>query len=147
MGAVARHFSMSGSKDEAYFQDKKLTELDILEKILLLRFPNNRFKVYNAAIPGGKQPQQLFLLNYLLLLGYEFDIVINIDGYNEVVFPLAENLPNGLWPHYPRRHDRRIFKMARIPDCALNLHELAASHSTIPMLEFMTYIEFKLCLK
>ena len=146
-GSVAKHFSTSNSEDVAYFQGRKLMQPDILEKVLLAKLPNNVFNIYNAAIPGGKQPQQLFLLNYLLLMGYEFDIVINIDGYNEVVFPLVENLPNGLWPHYPRRHDRRIYKMAQIPDCALTLQEMAASHSKIPILEFISDIEFKMCLK
>ena len=37
----------------------------------------------NLAVSGYKQPQQLMTLNYMLILGAQFDIVINIDGFNE----------------------------------------------------------------
>ena len=33
---------------------------------------------------GYKQPQQLLLLSYFLSLGQAFDLVVNIDGFNEV---------------------------------------------------------------
>jgi hypothetical protein len=33
---------------------------------------------------GYKQPQQLLVLNYFLSIGQAFDLVINIDGFNEV---------------------------------------------------------------
>ncbi len=33
---------------------------------------------------GYKQPQQLLLLNYFLSIGQTFDLVVNIDGFNEV---------------------------------------------------------------
>ncbi len=33
---------------------------------------------------GYKQPQQLLVLAYLLSIGQQFDLVINIDGFNEV---------------------------------------------------------------
>jgi hypothetical protein len=33
---------------------------------------------------GYKQPQQLLILAYFLSIGQEFDLVINIDGFNEV---------------------------------------------------------------
>jgi hypothetical protein len=33
---------------------------------------------------GYKQPQQLLVLNYFLSIGQPFDLVINIDGFNEV---------------------------------------------------------------
>jgi len=33
---------------------------------------------------GYKQPQQLLVLNYFLSIGQSFDLVINIDGFNEV---------------------------------------------------------------
>ncbi|HSH38791.1 MAG TPA: hypothetical protein VK993_08395 [Chthoniobacterales bacterium] len=63
--------------------------------------------VINFATAGYKQPQQLLTLNYLLSLGAEFDIVINVDGFNEVALPLAENVPAKLNPFYPRMWDRR----------------------------------------
>jgi hypothetical protein len=40
--------------------------------------------VLNFSMAGYKQPQQLLLLNYYLVTGQAFDLVINIDGFNEV---------------------------------------------------------------
>ena len=37
-----------------------------------------------ASHEGYKQPQQALLLAYLLSLGQTFDLVVNIDGFNEV---------------------------------------------------------------
>lgn len=56
----------------------------------------------NLALPGYKQPQQLMLLTYLLALGAQFDLVVNIDGFNEIALPPAENLDKGVSLHFPR---------------------------------------------
>ena len=58
--------------------------------------------VQSFALPGHKQPQQLFALAYLLLLGERFDVVVNIDGFNELALPVTENLPQGTAAIYPR---------------------------------------------
>lgn len=58
--------------------------------------------VENFALPGHKQPQQLFTLLYLLLLGRRFDVVVNLDGFNELVLPVTENLAHGTAAIYPR---------------------------------------------
>lgn len=54
------------------------------------------------ALGGYKQPQQLMALAYLLALGRKLDIVINLDGFNEVALPFGENWPAGVFPFYPR---------------------------------------------
>jgi hypothetical protein len=54
------------------------------------------------ALGGFKQPQQLMALNYFLSQGGEYDMVINLDGFNEVVLPYADNLPFKVYPSYPR---------------------------------------------
>lgn len=54
------------------------------------------------ALGGFKQPQPLIALNYFMALGAEYDIVINIDGFNEIVLPYADNLPHHIFPTYPR---------------------------------------------
>ena len=41
-------------------------------------------------------------LNYLLALGAEFDIVINLDGVNEAALPGIDNVPFGVFAAYPR---------------------------------------------
>lgn len=68
------------------------------------------FIVINFAANGYKQPQQLMVLNYFLALGAEFDVVINLDGFNEVALPPSENIPYNVNPFYPRKWDRRTAK-------------------------------------
>ncbi len=51
---------------------------------------------------GYKQPQQLQGLTYLLSMGAEFDVIINLDGFNELALPISENLKQGVFPNYPR---------------------------------------------
>ncbi len=76
------------------------------------RFSGKRLHFYSLALPGMKQPQQLMALNYFLALGYSFQIVINIDGFNEAVLPYAENLPVGVYPFFPRSWRMYTTKMS-----------------------------------
>jgi hypothetical protein len=55
------------------------------------------------AVDGYKQPQQLTMLAYLMTLGAEFDIVINLDGLNEVALPAMDNVPMGVFSAFPRQ--------------------------------------------
>lgn len=64
--------------------------------------PGKTVEILCLAAPGYKQPQQLMALTYVLSLGGAFDLIINIDGFNEVALPLAENVPKGVFPIYPR---------------------------------------------
>lgn len=54
------------------------------------------------ALGGYKQPQQVLALAYALARGERFDLVLNLDGFNDVALPVAENLPYGVNPYYPR---------------------------------------------
>ena len=65
-------------------------------------FENKEINLVVFALGGFKQPQQLIALNYFMALGAEYDILINIDGFNEIVLPYADNLPNHVFPSYPR---------------------------------------------
>ncbi|MBY0279416.1 hypothetical protein K2Z84_29115 [Candidatus Binatia bacterium] len=58
--------------------------------------------VETYALPGHKQPQQLFTLLYLLVLGRRLDVVVNLDGFNELALPVSENLAQGSAAIYPR---------------------------------------------
>ena len=78
-------------------------------------FKNKNIEVINLALGGYKQPQQLLVINYFLVLGAKFDIVINIDGYNELVLPICENIPQNIPAIFPRAWYWRIQK---IPDYA-----------------------------
>jgi hypothetical protein len=57
---------------------------------LVERLQQNGFFKRRALIPlclsheGYKQPQQLLVLAYFLSIGQQFDLVVNIDGFNEV---------------------------------------------------------------
>lgn len=64
--------------------------------------------VYTFALGGYKQPQQLFTVGYYLALGAHFDMIINIDGFNDIVLPQAENIPFGTNPFFPRVWHNRI---------------------------------------
>ncbi|MCG3175124.1 MAG: hypothetical protein MOGMAGMI_00046 [Candidatus Omnitrophica bacterium] len=65
-------------------------------------FKDREIVAVRFAVGGYKQPQQLIALNYLLAVGGEYDIVINIDGFNEAVLSLSENVPKGVSPLFPR---------------------------------------------
>lgn len=58
--------------------------------------------VHSHTAGGYKQPQQLMSLAYLLALGGEYDVVVNLDGFNEAVLPVTDNLPFGVDPSHPR---------------------------------------------
>lgn len=45
--------------------------------------PQDEIQVVRLAMSGFKQPQQLMTLNWLMTQGAEFDVVVNLDGYNE----------------------------------------------------------------
>lgn len=65
-------------------------------------FAGKEINLVVFALGGFKQPQPLIALNYFMALGAEYDIVINIDGFNEIVLPFADNLPHHVFPSYPR---------------------------------------------
>jgi hypothetical protein len=71
-------------------------------------FEAKSFVFVRLALGGYKQPQQLMVLTYLLALGAQFDIVINIDGFNEVALPIAEDLPSHVFPFFPRSWFLRV---------------------------------------
>lgn len=71
-------------------------------------FTGKRIVTKLLALPGYKQPQQLFTLNYYLSLGGRLDVAVNIDGVNELILPSYENTPKGVFPFYPRSWFFRI---------------------------------------
>ncbi|MCY7381946.1 MAG: hypothetical protein LH628_05045 [Microcoleus sp. CAN_BIN18] len=54
-------------------------------------FADREIVVLNFGNGGYKQPQQLLILNYFLALSQELDLVINIDGFNEVALSNLNN--------------------------------------------------------
>ncbi len=82
----------------------------ILQKHLqtVPRFANRKVEIVHLALGGYKQPQQLMQLNYLLTLGAEFDMVINLDGFNELVHSISENAAAHVVPSFPRMWHAKI---------------------------------------
>lgn len=66
-----------------------------------------------AALGSARQPQQLLTLAYLASLGATFDLILTIDGFNDVVVPVTFNHRKGIFRAYPHGWDRRV---GGIPD-------------------------------
>ncbi len=66
------------------------------------RFAGKEIVPFHAAMPGYKQPQQLLQLSYLLGLGAEMDVLIELDGFNEVATYPVESEAGRLFPPFPR---------------------------------------------
>lgn len=78
-GSVASDLATFGVLSHARGQEglvSALRRIDALadKEIVILNFANG----------GYKQPQQLLILSYFLSLGQPLDLVLNIDGFNEV---------------------------------------------------------------
>ncbi|MFU8843122.1 MAG: hypothetical protein ACNA7V_04870 [Bacteroidales bacterium] len=80
------------------FSKERITEYLALDPSLA----GKKINISLMALGGFKQPQQLISLNYLMALGAQYDVVVNLDGFNEVVLPYSDNLPFGVYPSYPR---------------------------------------------
>jgi len=60
---------------------------------------------------GVKQPQQLMGLQWALVQGLRLDVLINIDGFNEVALHEVENELAGVAPIYPRNWRMRVSRL------------------------------------
>jgi hypothetical protein len=73
-------------------------------------FNGQAVRIRSFAMGGYKQPQQLAALNYLLTLGVRLDLVINLDGFNEVALSAVGDHTAA---SYPRHWGLRV---AEVPD-------------------------------
>jgi ABC-type polysaccharide/polyol phosphate transport system ATPase subunit len=110
-------------------------------------FRGKKIIVVQAGAGGYKQPQQLMAFEYLQSMGGQFDVVINLDGFNEITLPAIENLPNGVSPWYPRDWVYRVQEFSNTPLLSamgsLTLYkewriEMAKVADTFPMRYSMT---------
>lgn len=72
-------------------------------------FRGRRIEVISTALGGYKQPQQMLVLAALLAFGAQFDVVVNLDGFNEVD-AASDNVQDGVYPYFPHNwhlHARR----------------------------------------
>jgi hypothetical protein len=65
------------------------------------RLAGRRVRLVRLALGGYKQPQQLLAISWLLAEGAHFDLVVNLDGFNEVALPPTNQLPAGVRASYP----------------------------------------------
>ena len=91
----------------------------------------------------GKQPQQLFKLYYLDLIGLKFDIIINLDGFNELALTLSENFAINDHLIYPRNYSRLISTFNSSFNCISDINIKANRFSYIPIIEFTIYIRLE----
>jgi hypothetical protein len=69
---VGAHRLVAGLKVNAFFKTREIVPLCLSHE-------------------GYKQPQQLLVLSYFLSIGQTFDLVLNIDGFNEVALSSFNN--------------------------------------------------------
>ena len=95
-GSVACYFAVNGTRR---------LEADLARSP---EFAGKRFVFVNLAIGGYKEPQQLMTLAYLMTLGAQFDLVLNIDGFNEVALYELENASHHIFPAFPRSWHAKV---------------------------------------
>jgi len=71
-------------------------------------FEDKEVVVYNMARGAYKQPQQLMQLSYFLSMGAEFDVVINLDGFNEMTATYYGWREADLHPAFPKSWNHRV---------------------------------------
>lgn len=110
-GSVASRYSVNEIKN------------NILEQALqqLPDLKNKEVIILSFATGGYKQPQQLLILNYMLALGQNFDLVINIDGFNEVALSNLNNKTQLAWMMPSGNH---VFSLASLATNSLSTETL-----------------------
>ncbi|MGB3512357.1 MAG: hypothetical protein WBA93_24590 [Microcoleaceae cyanobacterium] len=85
-GSVASDFALNSIINEAKGNEGFIQYLKNIPQL-----KDKEIIVLSFASGGYKQPQQLLILNYFISIGQEFDLVINIDGFNEVALSNLNN--------------------------------------------------------
>ncbi len=85
-GSVANNFAVNLSINQSRGNEEFINNLKSIPELA-----DKEIIILCFASGGYKQPQQLLMLNYFLSIGQEFDMVINIDGFNEVALSYQNN--------------------------------------------------------
>ena len=67
--------------------------------------PARRPLVLGLANRGAKQPQQTLIVANTLLQGGEFDLIVNLDGFNEIISSVDGEV---IFPFFPKWWDKRV---------------------------------------
>jgi len=62
----------------------------------------------NLTAGGYKEPQQLMSVVYLLTLGAEIDLLVNLDGFNDIALYPTEDAQARAFPAFPRAWHRQV---------------------------------------
>jgi len=101
-GSVANYMGNNGTLENAL--RNRLKELS----------DARRLEIFNAALPGFKQPQQLGVINVLLASGWMFDAIVNVSGNNEIAFVANHLFVEGYNPLLPYAHPERSLMAAKM---------------------------------
>jgi hypothetical protein len=113
-GSVAAYFAKSGGVQAIFEQLKTLPA-----------FAGKRLVALTGAHIGMKQPQSLMALSFLQALGVDFDVVILLDGFNEVVNAPFDLVPAGVFPFYPSQWNQRVANLELDTTMRSRIGELA----------------------
>ena len=113
-GSVAAYFAKFGGVQAIWEQLKTLPA-----------FAGKRLVVLTGAHIGMKQPQSLMALSYLQALGVDFDVVILLDGFNEVVNAPFDLVPAGVFPFFPSLWNQRVANLELDTTMRSRIGELA----------------------
>lgn len=102
-GSVASQFSHNGV--EALKRELKRSP----------QFANKEIDFVSLAIGAYKQPQQVMALNYALALGARYDVVVNLDGINEIAWYKQDHAEPRVCTLYPINWPLLVSEM---PDAA-----------------------------
>jgi len=103
---------------------------------------SRRLQIFNAAMPGFKQPQQLAVLNALISSGWEFDTVVDISGNNEIAFVANHLFREGYNPLLPYAHPERALMAAKMlykPQDECDRNQLLEWHPILQYLRIRCY--------
>ena len=64
--------------------------------------------VIPLAYPAMKQPQQLHIASFMLAMGGDFDLLVNLDGFNELNHSYI-NFTQDVFPFFPGRWEKLVF--------------------------------------
>lgn len=126
-GSVAAYFSIVEGDNFI----KKLEKLGI----------NKHIKLVNLASFGYKQPQQLNILQYAIIEGMKPDLVINIDGFNEIALGHSNYSLYSINPIYPSGHHlfSSIFELSEGLGFRQNIIKLLADKYSLNKMELYAY--------
>jgi hypothetical protein len=110
-GSVAQNYSLFEMERNILAAELKKLPALADKEIIILSF----------AIAAYKQPQQLIVLNYFLSIGQDLDLVVNIDGFNEVTLS-SLNERDGFDRSLPCSYV--IVPLVRLADCNSSEEEL-----------------------